>query len=152
MTNQPPIESKYAPLTRHLSGLGRDEIRMSFMDIEQVVGGPLPNSARRHRAWWSNNPTNSVITYAWLAAGYRTAKVDLAGESLSFVRAAQPPEALEMREAPAPFQAPPSAFDATVEVRHPAFGCMKGTVTLRSDVDLTEPADPDWGRRAWSAD
>ena len=152
MSIQSPIDSKYAPLTHHLKGLASNEINMSFRDIERVVGTPLPNSARRHRAWWSNNPTNSGITHAWLAAGYRTARVDLAGETLSFVRATPPQETGELQEAPSAFEPPQPVFDATVEVRHPVFGCMKGTVTLRPDVDLTEPADPDWGRRAWGAD
>jgi hypothetical protein len=26
---------------------------------------------------------------------------------------------------------------------------MKGTVTIPEGVDLTEPADPEWGERAW---
>ena len=29
---------------------------------------------------------------------------------------------------------------------HPAFGCMKGAMTIPEDLDLTAPADPDWGR------
>jgi hypothetical protein len=29
-------------------------------------------------------------------------------------------------------------------------GWLKGTVTIAPGVDLTEPADPDWGKRAWS--
>jgi transcriptional regulator with XRE-family HTH domain len=29
---------------------------------------------------------------------------------------------------------------------HPAFGCMKGTMTIPDDLDLTAPADPDWGK------
>lgn len=28
---------------------------------------------------------------------------------------------------------------------HPIFGCMKGTMTIPDDLDLTEPVDPDWG-------
>lgn len=27
---------------------------------------------------------------------------------------------------------------------HPAFGCMKGTITVAPGVDLTEPAFPEW--------
>lgn len=29
---------------------------------------------------------------------------------------------------------------------HPAYGCMKGTMTIPDDLDLTAPADPDWGK------
>ena len=35
---------------------------------------------------------------------------------------------------------------AARRIRHPIFGCMKGTVTIPDDLDLTAPADPDWGR------
>ena len=30
--------------------------------------------------------------------------------------------------------------------RHPIFGCMKGTMTIPDDLDLTAPVDPDWGK------
>lgn len=30
--------------------------------------------------------------------------------------------------------------------RHPIFGCMKGTMTIPSDLDLTAPVDPEWGK------
>jgi hypothetical protein len=33
--------------------------------------------------------------------------------------------------------------------RHPLFGFMKGTVRVAPGVDLTEPADPEWGERAY---
>ena len=29
---------------------------------------------------------------------------------------------------------------------HPIFGCMKGTMTIPDDLDLTAPADPEWGK------
>lgn len=29
---------------------------------------------------------------------------------------------------------------------HPAYGCMKGTMTIPDDLDLTAPADPEWGK------
>lgn len=28
---------------------------------------------------------------------------------------------------------------------HPAYGCMEGTMTIPDDLDLTAPADADWG-------
>lgn len=30
--------------------------------------------------------------------------------------------------------------------RHPLFGSLKGTTIIMPGVDLTEPADPDWGK------
>ncbi|MHB1104204.1 MAG: helix-turn-helix transcriptional regulator [Devosia sp.] len=55
-------------------------------------------------------------------------------------------------ESPAEFlglerRSPP--IEETKEPRpmhHPAFGCMKDTLTILPGVDLTEPADPDWGK------
>jgi hypothetical protein len=29
---------------------------------------------------------------------------------------------------------------------HPIFGALKGSVRIPEGVDLTEPADPDWGK------
>jgi hypothetical protein len=29
---------------------------------------------------------------------------------------------------------------------HPAYGALKGMITLLPNVDYTEPADPDWGK------
>jgi hypothetical protein len=77
--------SRYQALCDHLRA-ARGDVPMGFAEIEAVVGAPLPASARRHRGWWSNNPTNSGATRAWLAAGYRTAEVDMAGERLVFRR------------------------------------------------------------------
>jgi hypothetical protein len=30
--------------------------------------------------------------------------------------------------------------------RHPLFGALKGVTSVPPGVDLTEPADPDWGK------
>jgi hypothetical protein len=69
---------KYQPLEAFLSGCEADETTMSFEEIEAVIGADLPEAAHTHRAWWSNNPSNNVMTRCWLAAGYRTERVDMA--------------------------------------------------------------------------
>ena len=87
--------TKYAALEDHLRNSGQDTVPMTFADIERVIGADLPPSAFKHRPWWSNNPSNSVITSSWLKAGYKTENVDMAGEKLVFVKTAQyrmPPE------------------------------------------------------------
>ena len=78
------MTSRYAPLTAHLHKLGRAEISMTFEDIEAVLGFKLPPRASTHRAWFSNNPTNNPMTRAWLAAGYKSASVDMDNRKLVF--------------------------------------------------------------------
>ena len=73
--------SKYGSLTTYLSGKKQTSIPMTFKKIEGVLGAKLPPSAYNHRAWWSNNPTNNVMTHAWLKAGYKTASVDMEGQN-----------------------------------------------------------------------
>jgi len=121
--------SKYDPLLTYLSQSPDDSVPMGFSEIEHVLGFDLPPSSRRQRAWWSNNPTNNVMTQAWLDAGYETANVDMAGEKLMFKKV-------------------PGAAKAKTgrgrEGEHPLFGALKGTLTIPADLDLTQPADPEW--------
>jgi hypothetical protein len=129
---------KYEPLAEHLRKLGLGRVRMKFEEIEAVLGFALPPSSRKHRAWWSNNAANNVMTRAWIDAGYRTEEVDIEQRKLIFrsvaSRGAGAAPALTDRETP---EGAP----------HTLFGCLRGTVTFVGEVDLTEPADPDWGAR-----
>jgi hypothetical protein len=126
--------TKYAPLRDFLKKQNRQLVRVTFTEIEKVIGAPLPASARKHRPWWSNNPSNSVITDAWLEAGYRSEQVDMEKGTLVFRRVQSPPEAA----------AAPS--DGGPRNRHPLFGALKGLIRIPRGVDLTEPADPNWGK------
>ncbi len=128
--------SKYEPLTRFLQHQPGGEVRLSFAQIEQLVGSKLPAAARQHD-WWSNSPAADDVTgKAWLAAGFRSEEVDLDAGELTFRREASAPDAKAEPKLP----------------RHPIFGCMKGMITLAPDVDLTAPADPDlagWADRKY---
>jgi hypothetical protein len=110
---------------------------MTFAEIEEVIGSSLPNSAYTHRAWWSNNPSNNVMTKEWLAAGYETEQVDLDGKHLVFRRKTR------AETGAVPDTAMPDAPRYPV---HPLYGAFKGYFTVAEGVDLTEPADPDWAR------
>lgn len=116
------MPSKYAPLTDFLKRRGEGHVAMTFSEIEVVLGFDLPPSSRRHRAWWSNNGSNSVMTRAWLDAGYQSRKVDIEGERLVFERL----NAVDEDE-------------RRTSADHPLWGAMKGTVTIAPGVDLTEP-------------
>ncbi|MFD2057206.1 hypothetical protein ACFSQT_30230 [Mesorhizobium calcicola] len=126
---------KYSPLRSYLMSQASERVPMSFSDIEKLLGEKLPAS-KQYPAWWSNNPSNNPMTKEWLAAGFQTESVNIAGENLVFRRAKGPKGFAEAAQA---------EIDGTLS-RHPIFGCMKGTLTIIPDVDLTEPADPDWGK------
>ena len=79
------VRGKYAALHRHLTALTENEWHATIRDVEIVLGGALPRSARSHRAWWSNTTTHSHAK-SWLAAGWRTRDVNLDHETLLFVR------------------------------------------------------------------
>jgi len=125
--------SKYEPLKTFLAVNPSTEIPMQFAEIEKIIGAPLPPVAFRHRAWWSNNPSNSVITHAWLDAGYKTERVDMGSRKLIFRRANS------------------ETVSLSVEGRGPGViaalrSALSGTVHVSAGVDLTDPAG------AWEAE
>ena len=77
---------KYRLCGGWLQDQGRDEINLSFMNIEQVLGISLPHSARRHlyplvRLW------GTALGRAIRDAGWRAHRVNLADETVTFIRA-----------------------------------------------------------------
>jgi|SRR5579871_5505334 len=136
--------AKYEALGRFLKEQSTDEVPISFGEIEQVIGEKLPRSAYAHRPWWSNNPSNSAMTKVWLDAGFRTERVDMAGEKLVFRRM----RGDSFRENPMPhYSAPLGTQKPSGEKkprRHPLFGRLKGTFTIDPSWDLTQPALPEW--------
>jgi len=129
---------KYEPLAQFLRKQHADEVRLTFGDIERIVGTKLPPSAHKQRAWWSNNPDNSVMTKVWLAAGFRSEQVDLEARKLVLRRAPK-----SSAERASKTDRGPSAAGNR---RHPLFGALKGLVRVMPGTDLTKPADPDWGK------
>ncbi len=129
---------KYEPLGDYLRKQRVARVRMTFAEIERIVGTKLPKS-QRYPAWWSNNTFNNVMTQVWLDAGFESEQVDVVGRKLVFRRVAAPtPEGKDL----------PSS-DRDANAKHPLIGWMKGTVTIAPGVDLTEPADPKWGEVAY---
>jgi hypothetical protein len=123
---------KYEPLGAFLRSQGAQEVPLTFREIEKIVGVKLPPKAQHHRAWWSNNPSNNVMTRVWLDAGYESMQVDMKARKLVFRRIGAG-------------SAPPQTKARKGE-RHPLFGALKDVTFIPPGVDLTEPADPDWGK------
>lgn len=114
---------KYEPLGQFLKSQTRDFVPMTFREIENILSAKLPPS-KKYPAWWSNNPSNNVMTKHWLDAGYETESVDIGAGKLVFRRKAR-------------------AKNPMVELpRKSIAGCMKGMVTFPADFN---PAEPFWG-------
>lgn len=129
---------KYEPLGQFLRNQRTAEVPMTFGEIEKITGVKLPPKAQHHRAWWSNNPDNNVMTRVWLAAGFESAQVDMTGRKLVFRRVAKASEPTGGFGESAPKR------DVTKDGRHPAWGALKDITFIPPGVDLTEPADPEW--------
>ena len=142
--------SKYAPLGAFLATQRASEVPMAFSEIERIIQAPLPPKAKDSRAWWSNNPSNNVMTKVWLDAGFQTERVDIPAERLIFRRkpvgekpvGSQNPE-FGVMEHSATFThhhtSTAPGFFAQVRER------LGGTVTLLPGVDLTAPLWADEG-------
>lgn len=124
---------KYEPLGTFLREQRADRVPLTFTQIEKITGSKLPPKAQHQRAWWSNNPTNNVMTKVWLEAGFESAQVDIEARKLVFHRVAEPGEAKGLEKP-----------HATSEGRHPMRGALKEITFIPAGVDLTEPADPEW--------
>lgn len=83
---------KYEPLTAHLRAGRQLEWTASFVEVEKVLGFPLPPSARKHRPWWGNQEgAGHSQARGWQDAGWQVWKVDLDQERVTFraMRAAE---------------------------------------------------------------
>ena len=74
---------KYLNLTTYLASLDGQVWHATFNEIEDVLGFPLPDSARAYPAWWANQGRSQ--SQAWQSAGWRTASVDVPAERVTFI-------------------------------------------------------------------
>jgi hypothetical protein len=81
------IMGKYQPLKHFLDGAESNSIDTDFAQVEKILGFPLPQSAYRHQAWWSNEQHGSHShSRSWQDAGWETSRVDLAARKVRFQR------------------------------------------------------------------
>lgn len=79
--------SKYHPLFSHLQQAAGEPVTLTFAQIEELLGTPLPGSARARAGWWSNRSQGAVQAAAWMDAGYHVVGVDLQTETVHFDKA-----------------------------------------------------------------
>lgn len=75
---------KYRELWRWLKGQSGDRVELSFTQVEQILGFPLPPSCRVHLAHWYGFD-GSAVARAVHDAGWKASAVSLEQESVAFV-------------------------------------------------------------------
>jgi hypothetical protein len=90
---EPPqrrMSGEYAALHAYLDGRYAHTVVLTFVDIEALIGIPLPDAARVSGEWWTVRPgTGPATRYAdaWRLA-HRTARPNLRARTVAFEREA----------------------------------------------------------------
>lgn len=71
-----PRGDKFLELTTYLENTGKDEIKMTFAEIEHIIGFKLHKSAYSYPAQWANTESQS-FPFAWMNFGYLSDRLDL---------------------------------------------------------------------------
>ena len=136
--------SKYQPLENYLKNIKHDQIDIKFAEIEQLLGFHLPASSRDHRAWWSNNSSNNVMTHAWVNAGFVTESVDMASEKLVFKRVNKHTHTINSYPSAIKESQGNSEQKTLFPKRSTLFGALKGMLKLNDKIDFTAPTSDEW--------
>ena len=127
------MASKYEPLRQRLTEIEASRIRLSFNEIEAILGFRLPDSARLLPQWWANAGGSHVQAHAWMNAGWRTCQVDVPSGAVSFERARPARGAVE--ETTTPF-----VFDGVIEIDRAAL--RGGAIRLLEDYCKEKGCSP----------
>jgi hypothetical protein len=81
------ISKTFLALHQHLMNRFADVVVLTFGQLEDVIGSPLPRTARLDLRWWSgDDANNSEHTNSWRLAN-RTAVPNLTAQTVKFERA-----------------------------------------------------------------
>ena len=135
--------SKYDPLSARLAGHAGPEWRASFAELEEVLGFPLPKTARTGKTWWKSNAA-AAHARAWTEAGWEVADVDQAKGLVTFRKIAAP------MVAPAPARPPATTDEPAILKRLEApsrwsLALVAGGLTIAAGLSLF--AIRGWTRR-----
>ena len=84
--------SDYRLLHAYLRGRAADRLVLTFGEIEDLIGSPLPAAARQDTQWWDtpdSSAPKSPQADCWIQAS-RTATVTMASQRVLFERIATP--------------------------------------------------------------
>ena len=91
--SKPParmMSGRYLLLYKYLNERYANTVVLTFAEIEDLLGFPLPEQARLHQEWWTDaavNPAGRDHSDSWTLAS-RTATPNMSAQSVAFDRAA----------------------------------------------------------------
>lgn len=91
ITRQSKGISKYDPLGAHLRSCSADRLELTYRQVEDIIGLPLPASCRNHSAqFWANSYAGGPWKKQWLDAGWKVDSHSVTSERVVFVRVGDP--------------------------------------------------------------
>ena len=57
-----------------------------MQEIQDIMGFPLPKSARKYRPWWANDKTHVQANDGWLNYGWKVKEINFSNETIIFVK------------------------------------------------------------------
>jgi hypothetical protein len=75
---------KYEVLGHFLRNSNTDTLELSFDEIENILGFPLPKSAYKYQPWWANDENHVQARDGWMSAGYKSESVDVIRHRINF--------------------------------------------------------------------
>lgn len=82
------VPAEYRALHKYLDERFADTVVLTFAEIEDLLGSPLPERARLQPEWWVNaeeDTSPSPQSRSWIQAS-RTAKANLTAQTVVFDR------------------------------------------------------------------
>ena len=75
--------TKYEPLTTYLSFCKKQRVKLTYSEIEGILGFTLPQSSYKDLRWWLNNDKSHTQSKSWGKVGYIATEIIL-GNSVTF--------------------------------------------------------------------
>lgn len=77
-------KGKYFPLFQFLQQQSEKKVKITYVEMEEIIGSKLPQSAYKYQAWWGNTRSGTYIqSAAWLEASFRVAYIEF-GDYVEF--------------------------------------------------------------------
>lgn len=78
-------DSKFSSLTAYFHNLRKNNVTLTFKEIEKILKFKLCESAYKHKAYFTNKNAGT-ISESWLSQGYKISKLDIENQKISFTK------------------------------------------------------------------